>query len=319
MKKILKKLYNKTSVGRILIQKVIDLNVFYWTRIAADQRVIKRVYKESFGRPIDLENPKTLNEKINWLKLNDRTSLHTMCADKYAVRAYIEKNIGSEYLVPLLIHTQDPTKITKKNLPDSPCIIKTNHDSGGGYFVINKEEIDIFKIQSDLKIRLEKNYAHNITREWQYKNIPPLIIVESLLQTKEGAIPMDYKLHCFNGKVRMIQVDIGRGTKDHYRNWYSIDWKREPYKWSSKKENGKYTDPANFEVPAPKTLTKMIELSKVLAKPFCYVRVDWYDVDGKLYFGELTFHHDSGFAPILPSEWDLALGSELLLAKTQSQ
>ena len=307
MKKILKKLYTKTTLGRFLIQKGIDLNVFYWTRIVSDQKVIKRIYKESFGLPINLENPKTLNEKINWLKLNDRTPLHTICADKYAVRSYIEEKIGSKYLVPLFMHTKDPKEVNIKNLPNVPSIIKTNHDSGGGYFVNNKEELDIQSIQSNLKQRLQTNYYHKISREWQYKNIKPSIIVESLLQTMDGSIPMDYKLHCFNGKVRMIQVDIGRGTKEHYRNWYNTNWVREPYRWSSKKENGKYTDPASFEIPAPKTLNKMIELSHVLSKPFCYVRVDWYDVDGKLYFGELTFHHDSGYAPILPAVWDLTL------------
>ncbi|MEP2279096.1 ATP-grasp fold amidoligase family protein, partial [Maribacter sp.] len=113
--------------------------------------------------------------------------------------------------------------------------------------------------------------------------------------------------------VRMISVDMGRGTDQHYRNWYNTNWEQEEFKWSSPKENGKSTDPSSEDLERPKTLKEMIRLSELLAKPFKYVRVDWYDVDGKLYFGELTFHHDGGFRPILPEIWDKKLGNELNL------
>src|SRR5690606_2707308 len=117
------------------------------------------------------------------------------------------------------------------------------------------------------------------SKEWQYKNIVPRIIVEKLLMDRNGNIPFDYKLHCFNGKVNMISVDMGRGTEHHYRNWYSSNWEREPFRWSSPKGNGIYTDPSEDDVPKPKNLNKMIELSEKLAESFRYVRVDWYDVD----------------------------------------
>ncbi|MFC4097904.1 ATP-grasp fold amidoligase family protein [Euzebyella saccharophila] len=313
MKKILKKISKSGAVGKYIIQIGLSLYNYYWTHIVSDKKVINKMFLQAFGRKVNFQQPITLNEKINWLKINDRSPLHTRCVDKYAVREYISEKIGEEYLVPLYFRTSYSEEITNDNLPDKPCIIKTNHDSGGGYFVKNKKDVDLNIIRIKLRNRLRKNYYYKYSREWQYKNIKPCVIVESLLQTKDGKIPMDYKLHCFNGKVRMIQVDIDRGTEYHYRNWYDIHWKREPYRWSSKKGQNKFTDPANYDVAPPESLKQMIKLSELLAKPFVYVRVDWYDVDGKLYFGEITFHHDSGYAPIIPEKYDIQLGKELVL------
>ncbi|HDZ03947.1 hypothetical protein LCGC14_0132110 [marine sediment metagenome] len=274
--------------------------------------LIKFKFFWHFGYSINLRNPKTLNEKINWLKLNDRSQLHTQCSDKFLVRDYIKHKIGEKYLVPLYFQTKLAEEIIPENLPDEPHIIKTNHDSGGGIFVRDKSKIDWSKVQKQLHTRLGINYYPR-SREWQYKNIEPRIIVEKLLEDKNGNIPFDYKVHCFNGRVRMISVDMGRGTDQHYRNWYNTDWEREKFKWSSPKENGKNTDPSDQDLKKPKTLKEMIRLSELLAKPFKYVRIDWYDVDEVLYFGEITFHHDGGFRPILPKTWDITLGSELEL------
>ncbi|WP_225036344.1 ATP-grasp fold amidoligase family protein [Winogradskyella sp. SM1960] len=264
------------------------------------------------GYKLDLDNPITLNEKINWLKLYDRKDLHTTVADKFKVRDYIKSKIGEQYLVPLLFQSDNPKELLPENLPDIPFIIKANHDSSGGQIVKNKADINWKKIQQQFKKRLKENYFYS-SREWQYKNIKPTIIAEKLLTDKNEKIPFDYKIHCFNGKVRMIQVDIDRNSDSHYRNWYNAKWEREPYKWSSSKGNGKYTDPSDYEIDRPDTLDNMIQLSEKLSEDFIYVRVDWYDVDGKLYFGELTFHHDGGTSPILPKEWDENLGKQLLL------
>ncbi|MCM4172557.1 glycosyl transferase [Arenibacter sp. TNZ] len=314
MKQPLKYIYHRTLVGKI----VMNLYHFINKEIVPERIYLKYRYKKHFGEFPDLRSPKTLNEKIIWLKLHDRTPLHTRCADKYEVRGFIKDNIGEEYLVPLYFHTQNVNEIIADNLPDTHCIIKTNHDSGGGIFVLDKTKMNWEDIQQKLKKRMEKNYYPK-SKEWQYKNITPRVIVEKLLQNSKGEIPEDYKLHCFNGSVRMIQVDMGRGTTNHYRNWYNTHWQREPYKWSSPKGPGKYTDPSPDDVPRPKTLEKMISLSEIISTHFDYVRVDWYDVDSKLYFGEVTFHHDGGNKPILPEKWDLILGSELILTKLKLQ
>ena len=305
---IFKRIYYKTTFGRWLIY----LNYWMNINLLPDKTFIKRKYRKVTGKKLNLKNPKTLNEKICWLKLYDRTPLHTQCADKFAVREFVKANIGEEFLVPLYYHTKNSKAINAQNITEYPCIIKTNHDSSGGIFVHDPTQVNWEEIQLQLEKRLKSNY-YPVSKEWQYKNIVPKIIVEKLLQDSKGQIPLDYKLHCFNGKVHMVQVDIGRDTDNHHRNWYSSAWEREPYAWSSPKEGGKYTDPSDEDVEKPKTLKQMIALSEVLSQPFDYVRVDWYDVDGILYFGEVTFHHDGGYQLIRPEKWDLILGEKVVL------
>lgn len=286
----------------------------FFIKIVPDKTFVKVKFLYHMGYPLNLDKPKTLNEKINWLKLNDRRKLHTICADKYEVRKYVSEKIGAQYLVPLYFETTNVKDIIPEDLPNSPCIIKTNHDSSGGFFIYDKEKINWKELRDKLNKRLKQNFFWS-SREWQYKNIKPRIIVEKLLQDKNGNIPNDYKLHCFNSKVRMISVDEGRGTDNHHRNWYSTRWEREPYKWSSPKGNS-FTDPSETDIAPPVNLEKMIKLSEILAKPFCYARVDWYEVDGVLFFGEITFHHDGGYLPIIPKIWDERLGTLLKLETT---
>ena len=309
MKVLLRKIYKKTIVGNWIRNLGHKFQEF-----VPDKIYVSRKYRSRMKKPLRLNPPETLNEKINWLKLYSRNDLYTQCADKYAVRDIVKKKIGEQYLVPLYFVTKRPEDITPEKISEVPCIIKANHDSSGGIFVYDKSALDWTQIRKQLKKRLRKSYYRK-SREWQYKNIEPCIIVEKLLQDQDGNIPNDYKLHCFNGKVRMISVDLDRGTNTHNRNWYNKDWEREPYKWSSKKESGQFTDPRKEEVARPINLEKMIALSEKLADSFDYVRVDWYDVDNRLYFGELTFHHDGGYRPILPEKWDLKLGQELKISK----
>lgn len=313
MRKFLKKIYDNYQLGYYILNPILVLVNFLKNRIFSDEYYLKKKFRRAFKRDINLEAPKTLNEKIIWLKLNDRTDLHTQCADKFAVREYVKQQIGEAYLVPLYLTTLNPKEVVPEKLPSIPVIIKTNHDSGGGIFVYDKSKTNWKHVQESLRRRMKKNYYWR-TKEWQYKNIIPRIVVEKLLITSKGGIPNDYKIHCFNGRARMIQVDIDRDTDHHHRNWYNTKWEREPYKWSSPKGKGIWTDPSEEDVAKPKTLEKMIELSEKIAEKFDYVRVDWYDVDGSLFFGEITFHHDGGTKPILPEEWDFKLGSELTLS-----
>lgn len=309
MKKIFFWIYHNTLLGSLLIYLFHQSKNRFWP----DKWVIKYNYWKSRKKSLNLKNPQTLNEKINWLKLYDRRPIQTQCADKYEVRKYVKEQIGENYLVPLYFQTTNPEELIPENIPDIPCIIKANHDSSGGIFVHDKNTLDYSELRKTFKKRLKKNYYRS-NKEWQYKNIVPRIIVEKLLITSKGTIPMDYKVHCFNGKAHMVQVDIGRGTENHFRNWYYTDWTRCPFKWTAKLGE-KQTDPADFDIPPPKELAKMNKLSNILSKPFDYVRVDWYDVDDNLYFGEITFHHDSGNRPIEPEEWDYNLGEMVHLNK----
>ncbi|NJB35366.1 ATP-grasp fold amidoligase family protein [Croceivirga sp. JEA036] len=302
MQRILSKIYHNTLLGNALIFVFHNIKNRLWP----DSWVVRYNYYKSFGKKLNLKNPKTLNEKINWLKLYDRREIQTLCADKLAVRDYVSSKIGKEHLIPLLFSTKFPNEITYDNLPEFPCVIKTNHDSGGVVIVHSKSDLDFSQVQKQLRIKLNRNYYRE-NKEWQYKNIVPNILVEKLLLTEENKIPMDYKVHCFNGKAHMIQVDIDRDSCNHYRNWYYPDWKRCPFFWPSKKE-GYITKPADYDLDKPNNLKLMIELSNKLSSPFPYVRIDWYALADKIYFGEITFHHDSGTQPIIPREWDYKLG-----------
>jgi hypothetical protein len=239
----------------------------------------KAQFKKTFGYPLNLKSPKTFNEKIQWLKLNDMQEINSLCADKFLVRAFIQKEIGDEYLIPLLYKTDNYESISEDKLPHYPVIIKTNHASGQVFIIKDKTIQNFDEIRSSLKYQLRNNFYHGL-REIQYKNIAPCIIVEKLLQDEWGNVPKDYKVHCFNGKPKYIQIDTGRYV-DQKRVIYDTNWNFIDIKW--KEQEGK-----------PVTLDKMIELATLLSKSFIYVRVDFYEVKGKLYFGELTFTPGAG-------------------------
>lgn len=317
MKKLLKHLYQNTQVGKILIQPLLDLNTWYWTRVVSDEKFAKSKFKTGFGKKINLENPQTLNEKIVWLKLYDRRPIQSILADKYKVRDYIKNVIGQEFLIPLYLVTKDVEDLKPENLPDFPVIIKTNHDSNGGIMIIDKNGVSWNELRKSFKERMKKNYYYR-SKEWQYKNIEPCVIVEKLLLDKHGIPPKDYKVHCLSGKATMFQVDIGRFSGNHNRNFYNQNWERQPYSWSSPKPNGKSTVPSSENVPRPSYLGEMITFSEKIAKDYPYCRVDWYEINNKLYFGEITFHTDGGNVPILPSEWDFKFGQMVELNNKSS-
>lgn len=314
MKTLIKSLYQKTNLGFYFIQPFTKVYHFWlYKKFLKRETFVKHQFKKSFGSSLNIEDPKTLNEKINWLKLYYKHPLATQLADKFAVRKFIINKIGEEYLVPLLYKTKNYRDITPSNLPDIPFIIKTNHDSSGGIIIHNKNENHNWKeIQNTLRSRMSQNFYWD-GRERQYKEIEPILIVEKLLTDIKGTLPADYKVHCFNGKVRMINVDMGRNTKNHYRNWYNRQWIREPYSWSSVLGDGKHTDPSDLDIEKPELLDRMCELSEKLVKGFPYLRADWYIYNNQLYFGELTFHHNGGMRPIQPEIWDEKLGKELSL------
>ena len=294
----LTKLYYSSKLVHSVISPVFKVR----NQVISQKTLIEFRFKRMLGYKLDLNNPKSYNEKLQWLKLNDRSDLHIQCADKYAVRTHIELKIGDKYLIPLIKDTQNVEEITPENLPDYPVIIKTNHDSGGITIVWDKNDMDWSKTRKKLAEQLNSTYA-NHKGEWQYNDIEPRLVVEKLLVTEEGMIPSDFKLHCFNGKVVFTQVDLDRAT-DHKRNLYDINWNLIPCKWNY--ENGE-------PVRKPEVFEKMVEIAEKLAKDFICVRVDLYVIEHKIYFGELTFHSESGFGKFEPQEWDFKFGKMLKL------
>ncbi len=281
--------------------------------LASDKLYLRVKFLLYQKRLLKLRKPKTLNEKIQWLKLYDRTELHTTCADKYAVREFVNNKIGEKYLIPLIFETSDYKDVNRSLLPDYPVIIKASHDSGSYLIVWDKNNFSEQKFYSIAKQWFDRNF-YKITREWQYKNIEPKIIIEKLLCDEYKNIPNDIKFHCIDGEVVAIQYDIDRGKETHARNWYDKNWNRVPFKWCSVK-NGKKTEPTIDKIEKPSNLDELVGIAEKLSNDFIYCRVDLYTINNEIYFGEITFHHDSGFMPIEPYEWDLKLGSLIDLSK----
>ena len=271
-----------------------------------DVEQTKKKYKRVFGKEIDLNDPQTINEKIIWLKLNEHKDFHTVCADKYAAREYWRK-YGDDGLVPLLYHTEDWRDITLDKIPDEPCIIKCNTGCGTHKIIRDKSSVDIKQLRRDCRIWMMGNFYYR-TQEWQYKNVKPCIIIEKLLLDKKGKIPNDYKLNFINGKLAFTYCSIDREGKN-YRSIYSPEWERLDMEWvgANLHKGGMVGD----NIPQPMTYPRMKEIGEDIAKNFKYVRVDFYDVDGKLYYGEITLHHGAGYNTFEPAYWDEKLGQQL--------
>lgn len=305
MNNLISYIHNNSVFGYHFFKPFKKIVEFLKYRLTSDESKMKSEFKKNLGYPLDLNNPKTLNEKIQWLKINDRTPLHTKCADKYAVREYVSEKVGKEYLIPIVFETKNPRDIIPENLPDFPIIIKANHDSSGGIIVRDKSTVNWIKTQNMLASFLDINYYYRF-KEWQYKNIERRIIVEKLLTDDQGAIPFDYKFHCFHGKVEFIQLDLNRFT-NHMRNMYDRNWTLLPFNWCNfidgkpKLENGGHVD-------KPKCLREMIIIAEKLSEAFKYVRIDLYEFNNRVYFGEVTFHPCSGAKVIHPEEWDYKFG-----------
>jgi hypothetical protein len=272
--------------------------------VLSDKAAIKYKFRKYLGYSLDLNHPKTFNEKLQWLKIYDHSEALTITADKFLSRNYIAETIGDQYLIPLELDTMDTDELIPENLPDHPFIIKANHDCGGTLIIRNKDQVDWDSAKNFFRNRLRKNYYY-YGRERQYKNIRPRIIVEKLLLDKKGDVPYDYKVYCFNGKAKILAVDKDRGKSTKARNWYDLDWNKKDIFWNTKGDNSIIEKPASFD--------KMIELSEKIAEKFLFLRVDWYLLNDQLFIGELTLHPGSGFVPFLPEKWDKILGDFLTL------
>lgn len=270
-----------------------------------DEEYLKRFFLAYMGHPLDLENPRTFNEKLQWLKLYNRCPEYTMMVDKYLVRQYVADKIGEKYLIPLLGVWNDPNEIDFDALP-AQFVLKCNHNSGLGMCICrDKNRLNIQKVKNDLRKGLKQNY-YLTGREWPYKNVLRKIIaekyMEDFLNENDKQSLLDYKLMCFNGVVKCSFVCSNRFSSEGLhvtffdRNWSMMPFKRH---YPSLKE----------KLPKPSTYDEMIRLAEILSKDIPFIRVDFYEVNGKVYFGELTFYPGGGLEEFKPEEWDYTLGS----------
>lgn len=268
-----------------------------------DKLYLKLMFRLKMGYKLDLENPKTFNEKLQWLKLYNRNPLYTSLVDKFSVKEYVAKIIGKDHIIPTLGVWKNVEEIDFDKLPNQ-FVLKTTHGSGGSDVVICKD-LSCFNKDAaiaHLKRSMKKN-VYKKRREFPYKNIVPQIIAEKFLDDN-GHVPADYKVYCFNGEPYKVMVCLDRDSNEQTK-FYSFD-----FEWKLLRHNirGKKA-PEGFTLPKPKSLNLMFKYAKELAKDIPFVRVDFYDLDGQLYFGEMTFYPDSGFDSAILSEIDQLYGS----------
>lgn len=292
---------------RKIIKDAANLLGFFIT----DKTYIKIRYRMVFGKSIDLKAPKTYNEKLNWMKLYDRNPLYTKLVDKYDVREYVSEKIGSEHLIPVLGVWDSFGDIDFDSLPDE-FVLQCTHDSGSVTVCHDKKALDIKELQKKFN-KAMKHSQYNGGREWAYKNVKPRIIAEKFMTDESKTGLKDYKFFCFDGKVKAMFIATERGIegKDVKFDFFDENFNHLPLKHGH--ENAEITPvkPEHFE--------EMKELAEKLSKGFRQVRVDLYNVNGQIYFGEMTFYHHCGFVPFTPEKWDYIFGNWINLDITEGK
>lgn len=279
-----------------------------------DAEYLKRIFRYRMGYDLDLDKPKTFNEKLQWLKLYDRRPEYTTMVDKYEVKAYVSDRIGEQYIIPTLGVWNHFDEIDFDELPDR-FVLKCTHDSGG--LSICKDKVNWNKAAAKEKLEksLKRNYYY-AGREWPYKNVTPRIIAEQYMQDEgvSGNTDLtDYKFYCFNSNVDCVMVCYDRGTGDTKFYFFDPEWKLKRINKRGKEA------PSDFSLPKPVCIDEMFEIAAKLSKNIPFVRVDLYQSNNQVYFGEMTFYPQSGWDPNYLPETDLYFGSLIDLSLSYSQ
>lgn len=290
-----KKIFKSPSTRRRL------LNALWFV---PDSLMLKLQYKIKLHRSLDLKNPKRFTEKVQWYKINYRNPLMHQCVDKFLVREYVKSKGLSDILVPLINKYDSIWKVNFDNLPTS-FVLKMTHGGGGLNVVVcpDKSKLDIENIRKKMTFQAKRVKSRSMGREWAYYGLIPGIVVEELLVNKENpkAGVNDYKFFCFNGKPEYVVVDVDRYI-GHKRNLYKVDW--------TLMNVSSDCPQADRDIPKPENYEEMLSVASKLSEDFPFVRVDLYNVGGKIYFGELTFYPWSGYVQFTPDDIDLRLGEK---------
>lgn len=270
-----------------------------------DKQYLQLYYFFKFKKSLNLKNPQTYNEKLQWLKLYDRNPAYTGLVDKYEVKAHVEQKIGGEYIIPTLGVWDCVDDIDFDSLPNQ-FVLKCTHDSGGLVICKDKAKLEIAEAKKILEKSLKSNFYY-IGREWPYKNAKPRIIAETYMEDTETAELRDYKFYCFGGEPKVMLVASDRQTEGEESkfDFFDMDFRHLDFRRGH---------PNSLKpVKKPETFEAMRELAKQLSQGFHHVRVDLYEVNGKNYFGELTFFPGNGMTRFEPEEWDYKMGQWLVL------
>lgn len=270
----------------------------------SDTAYLKLIYRLIFGRKLDLRNPQTFNEKLQWLKLNNRKTEYTTMVDKYEVKKYIAEKIGAEYVIPTLGVWDNFDDIDFDLLPNQ-FVLKCTHDSGGLVICKDKNKFDTAKAREKMNKALTRHFYY-FGREWPYKAVKPRIIAEKYMVDESVSELRDYKFFCFGGVCKCLKVDFDRFI-EHRANYYDPQ--------GNLLDLGEKICPPNKEkmIVLPDNKEKMLQLAEKLSTNIPFLRVDFYDVNGKIYFGELTFFPASGWGEFTDEKWDYKLGEWIKL------
>lgn len=277
---------------------------FLWMRLAyllPDKIYLSVLFWLRLGRWINWKNPQTYNEKLQWLKLHNKKAEYARMVDKYEAKQYVAELIGEEYIIPTLDIYNSVDEIDFDALPNQ-FVMKCTHDSGGIVICNDKHSLDRDAAKKRMAQGLKKNYYY-YNREWPYKYVKPRIIVEQYMVDESGYELKDYKFFCFDGEPKALFIATDRGRKDEETkfDFFDMDFNHLPIMNGHPNSSRPIACPAGFE--------KMKELAAKLSQGQPHLRVDFYDINGRIYFGELTFYHWSGLTPFNPEEWDYTFGS----------
>ncbi len=289
----------QSLVGRIII-KAMSLG---WLNWMSDSSYLKIMYRIQMGEKLNLKNPKTYNEKLQWLKIHNRKPVYTVMVDKYAAKDFIAEKVGRQYVVPTLGVWEKFEEIDFDALP-AQFVLKCTHDSGGLVVVKNKSQLDKVAANNKIKRSLHNNYYY-WTREWPYKNVPARIIAEPYLKddalqpNAEQECLTDYKLFCFNGEPKIMYISKDK-AENPTTDFFDMDFNH---------LNLRMKDPNSEKLPKkPEKFEEMKEIARKLSKDIPHLRVDFYCADNTLYVGEMTFYHCAGMAHITPKIWEEKMG-----------
>lgn len=270
----------------------------------SDEKYLKFLWKLKKGTVLDLNNPQTYNEKLQWLKLYDRKPLYTKIVDKISVKDYVSDIIGKEYIIPTIAIWDSPDEIRMDNLPNK-FVLKTNNGSSSAGVIVCKDKTS-FDLEAAKKT-LQKSLNGSVwldMREWPYKDIVPKVFAEEFIEDPSGDL-QDYKFFCFDGDVKALFVATDRFSEEVKFDFFDADFNHLDL-YQIHPMSGK-------AIPKPEGFEEMKTVAAKLSKGFPHVRVDLYNVNGKIYFGEITFYHHGGFAPFHPEKWDYEFGSWIKL------
>lgn len=288
--KLIKMLWRKPQCQKFIL---------FLTSLVPDEMYVKKLFKVKLGYPINLDNPKTFNEKLNCLKLYNRNPLYTKLADKYEVKKIVSEMIGDKYVVKNLGRWQSFDEIDFNKLPNQ-FVLKCTHDSSGAIVCRDKNSFDKVSAMKTINHSLKFNH-YAIYREWPYKNINPQIIADEFLDDHSGKELNDYKFWCFNGEPKYMYCTVK--AKEIFENFYDMDFNPVYINHGFERRVPEFEKPAAFE--------EMKRLAAKLSKGIPFVRVDFFYVDGKIYFGEFTFYDWGGMKPFSTYQQDLELGNLL--------